>query len=138
MLYENFPEGQEYRKTAIQKYGKAEVEQSERAIQKLGKQGFQKLQSDFEKVNIKLFELKNQNPQSEEVQLLVSKHYQIIRQFWGTSHKSDGQAAAYAGLGTLYVEDERFLQNILKEKTELPKFALFLQQAMDFFAKTNL
>ena len=137
MLYEGLPKevGTTYRKGAMDKYGKDAVEHSEKELMKLGKEGFVSLQRDFEQVNTALFVLKNEAPESAEVQRLIAHHYQIIRQFWGTSNKADKQVDAYAGLGQLYLHDERYTMQSGKAQ---PEFAQFLAKAMGYFAKMNL
>ena len=136
-LYEGLPKevGTTYRDGAIEEYGKKAVEQSEEALLKLGKDGFKQLQKDFEAVNSSLFDLHTEDPESDQVQQLIAQHYVIIRKFWGTSQKADKQAEAYAGLGDLYVNDERFSMH--KGKPQ-PAFARFLQKAMRHYADTQL
>ena len=124
-----------YREGAMDEYGKEAVARSEKELAKLGKEGFKKLQADFEHVNQALFALKNEAPEHANVQLLIARHYECIRKFWGTSNSADRQAEAYAGLGQLYVSDERFTAI---EGEPQPEFALFLQRAMAFFAQTEL
>lgn len=137
MLYEGLPKemGTTYRKEAIDEYGKKEVEHSEKELLKLGKQGFQQLKDDQVRVNAELFALASEDPESEAVQNLIAQHYEIIRKFWGTSQKEDKQAEAYAGLGDLYVSDERFT---MMNGEAQPEFAVFLQKAMSHFADTQL
>ena len=137
MLYEGLPKemGTTYRKEAMKKYGKDVVEHSEKELLKLGKEGFKKLREEFEQLQNELFELRNETPQSEKVQELIAQHYKVIRAFWGTSNSKNNQAAAYAGLGQLYVNDERYTT---RDGQPQPEFALFLQKAMGHFANTQL
>jgi len=136
-LYKGLPKemGTTYRQEAIDEYGKKAVEHSEKELLKLGKEGFKQLQKDLEQVTAELFELQSESPESEQVQMLIAQHYEIIRKFWGTSNKDDKQADAYAGLGGLYVSDERYTK--VKGEPQ-PEFALFLQKAMGFFAESQL
>lgn len=124
-----------YRDGAMDQYGKEAVARSESELAKLGKAGFKKLQADFEQVNQSLFALKDEAPESAKVQALIARHYDCTRKFWGTSNSDDPQAEAYAGLGQLYVNDERF--TAIKGEPQ-PEFAVFLQRAMAFFADTQL
>ena len=55
--------------------------------------------------------------------------------FWGTTKETDKQAEAYAGLGELYVSDERYLA---QNGEPQPEFAEFLKQAMAHFAESKL
>ncbi len=124
-----------YREGAMDQYGKEAVVRSESELAKLGEKGFKKLQANFEQVNQALFAIKDKDPVSAEVQALVARHYDCIRKFWGTSNSENRQAEAYAGLGQLYVSDERFTAI---EGEPQPEFALFLQKAMGHFAETQL
>lgn len=62
----------------------------------------------------------------------IAEHYELIREFWGTPGSPDKQADAYAGLGDLYVTDERYTT---VNGAPSPKFAQFMNQAMKHFAK---
>lgn len=132
-LYEGL--NPEYRQEAIDKYGKKAIEKSEQELVKLGKAGFEQLKADFEACNAKLFSLKEKDPTSEVVQREIANHYQFIRQFWGTTNTPDPQAEAYAGLGKLYVQDERYTTVDGKPQ---PEFAQFLSKAMAHFADQSL
>ncbi len=136
-LYDGFPEemGTSYRQKAIEEYGEDVVGQSEKELSKLGKEGLTKLTKEFENIILELFELKKKDPHSVEVQQLIETHYTLIRAFWGTTDSEDLQAEAYAGLGELYVQDERF---ITVHGEAQPEYAKFLQQAMKHFAVTHL
>ena len=73
--------------------------------------------------------LSNQSAGSIEVQKLVSEHYQWICNFWKPNHD------AYIGLGKMYVEDPRFVQNY-----ESLAFgcAEFMCNAMKIYAQEHL
>lgn len=137
MLYEGLPKemGTSYRQEAIDEYGEEVVSHAEQELMKLGKDGFKQLQADFEQLNQELFATRNEPCESSTVQQLIARHYKIIRQFWGTSNSEDNQAEAYAGLGTLYVNDPRFTKVNGKEE---PEFAEFLKKAMEYYAKMEL
>lgn len=132
-LYEGLsPESKQYREEAINKYGRKTIERSEDALLKMGKDGLEKLKSDSQAIWTQLFTMRDKDPLSSEVQEVIAQHYQIIRQFWGTSNLEDTQAEAYAGLGQLYVDDPRFTTI---DGQPHPDFAQFLNQAMKHFAK---
>jgi DNA-binding transcriptional MerR regulator len=128
-LYEGFPKGkaEEWRKEAIDKYGSKSVERSEKYLSKMGKDGFAKLKEESMNVILNLLQLVKEDPASEVVQAQIAKHYEVIRKFWGTHGEADKQAEAYAGLGALYVNDERY--TMLDRKVN-PEFALFMSKAM--------
>lgn len=136
-LYEGLSKefGTTYRDQAIEAYGSESITRSEEALSELGKDGVKQLKLEQDEVTKKLFSIKNQGFEHQEVQNLIRLHYKIIRKFWGTSNLHDPRAEAYAGLGQLYVADERF--TIMNGKPQ-PDFARFLQKAMEYFAETNL
>ncbi|MCB0630473.1 MAG: MerR family transcriptional regulator [Saprospiraceae bacterium] len=129
-LYEGFPkdQAQSYREEAMEKWGKKTVEQSEQHLMAMGKKDFTALKEQFTRVNAQLFELRNTAPTAPEVQAFIKRHYHCIEGFWGKKPN----AAAYKGLGELYVQDERYS---MVDGVPQPDFAQFLSQAMAHFAE---
>lgn len=136
-LYEGLPKetASTYRNEAITKYGAETVETSEKHLRSLGKEGFQQLKAEMEDIASKLIALMQEDPHNAVVQQQIARHYHNIRGFWGTVQSPDLQAEAYAGLGDLYVADERFT---LVDGKANPEYAQFLQKAMRYFADTQL
>jgi DNA-binding transcriptional MerR regulator len=136
-LYEGLPRevGSSYRDQAMEKYGKEEIERSEKHLLTMEKIGFERLKLEAKEISEKLFSLQGEDHTSDRVQRQVARHYASIRQFWGTVGLADKQAEAYKGLGQLYVADERFTMHNGKAQ---PAFALFLSKAMAYFADTAL
>jgi len=132
-LYEGFPKGREYRKEAIQEWGE-QVEQAELHLRKKGKAEFEQLKKDFDRCWKKLASMRYEKPQSEVVQSEIEKHYGFIREFWGTTNKEDKQLEAYAGLGDLYINDERYAKVDGKPSIE---FATFMRDAMKLFVENR-
>lgn len=124
-----------YRKEAMEKYGEKVVLKSEEALMSMDKEDLDQMMIDFKECNARLFALRETDLTSEVVQSEIENHYNFIRRFWGTSHLRNTQAEAYAGLGDLYVEDERFTT---VDGEPQPEFARFLREAMAFFSKTRL
>ena len=137
MLYEGLSKefASTYREEAKQKYGTDQIEKAEVELMKLGKKGFEQLKTDFDKINISLFKLRHEPHDTEKVQDLIDAHYHAIRSFWGTANTPDNQAEAYAGLGELYVHDDRYTT---MDGEPHPEFASFLKKAMSHYAKTQL
>lgn len=133
-LYDGFPKGKakEWRDEVTHKYGADAIARSERYLGKLGKEGFARLKEDNLKITNQLLQLVEEDPTSDAVQELIARHYEVIRKFWGTHGEADNQAEAYAGLGELYVADERYTTHDGKSN---PEFALFMRRAMKHFAK---
>jgi DNA-binding transcriptional MerR regulator len=136
-LYEGLPKekAEYYRKGAMEQYGEKTVLKSENSLRQLGKEGFQKLKDESHDVTVALLTLVNQDPSSAHVQELIDRHYQVIRKFWGTDGEPDKQAEAYAGLGQLYVDDERYTMFDGKPN---PQFASFMSKAMSHYAQNKL
>lgn len=134
-LYDGFPREniEVFREEAKAKYGSESVDKSERYLKALGKDGFAQLKNESKEITARLLALVGADPQSPEVQTCIARHYEVIRKFWGTHGQSDPQAEAYAGLGDLYVSDERF--TTFNGKAQ-PAFALFMQKAMHYFARS--
>ncbi len=132
-VYEGLPEehATAWRQEAIGKWGDA-VERSESHLRKKTKEMFVQLKADAD-ANIKrLLALSERDPASEQVQAEIGVHYELIREFWGTAGSPDKQADAYAGLGELYISDERYTA---VNGDPNPNFAQFMNQAMKHFAK---
>src|SRR5690606_23455838 len=109
-LYEGFPEeAKKYRAEAMAKYGEETIRRSEDALRKLSKAQLQALHDESTQLLEELAAHADRDPASEAVQRLIERHYALIRQFWGTSGCADIQAETYAGLGQLFVDDERFM-----------------------------
>jgi len=136
-LYEGLPKdtGTTYRKEAMEKYGIKTVEHSETQLRSMGKQDFEQLKADQLDIGAKLFALQGEDPSSALVQQQIVRHYQNIRMFWGTAKSTDLQAEAYACLGDLYTNDERFT---MVDGIPHREYARFLQKAMRHFADTLL
>jgi DNA-binding transcriptional MerR regulator len=131
-LYEGLPKEQadSWRNEAKEKWGEA-VDRSEQHLLKKTKAQFKELQEAAGLNWSRLVSLMHEDPTSEKVQKEISVHYELIREFWGTAGSTDHQAAAYAGLGDLYVADERYT---MMDGKPNPEFAGFMQQAMKHFA----
>ncbi len=136
-LYEGFPKGkaEQYRKEAIEKWGEEAVVKSENALKKLNKEDIKRLKAEMEEINQTLAGMIQDDPTSAAVQEQIARHYQNIRAFWGTSGSPDLQGEAYAGLGDLYVADNRYTSIDGEPNAE---FAAFMQKAMGYFAQTRL
>lgn len=109
-LYEGLPKEAltRWRKEAAKAYGQEAVERSEQALRNMSKADFQSLKNEQQEIMSALLKLVNEAPAAEAVQALIGRHYQNIRCFWGTSGSPEPQAEQYAGLGRLYLDDERF------------------------------
>jgi len=136
-LYAGLPKEQAeaWRKEAIESYGREAIERSEKSLGKMTKEDLAKLKQEQVEIGTQLHSMIDQDPESTRVQEVIAKHYIIIRKFWGTHGSSDKQPEAYAGLGELYVNDERFTR---LNGTPNPGYAPFMCRAMKYFAETTL
>lgn len=136
-LYAGFPRenAEAWRTEAIAKFGNEAVERSEKNLLNMTKEGFAELTQESGRIIEKLLSMSNEDPESQQVQEQISKHYTVIRKFWGTHESKDNQAEAYAGLGELYVQDERY--TMVNGKPN-PFFAQFMRKAMRYYAQTRL
>lgn len=119
------------REEAARKWDNA-VERSENHLRKKTKEEFARLKLAADENVKRLVALSNEDPVSEKVQAEIAVHYELIREFWGTAGSPDKQAATYAGLGDLYVNDDRYMSAVGGPNTG---FALFMNKAMKHFAK---
>lgn len=113
-------------------------EEYQRSIEHLSASGrpqVEQLKQELVEVGQRLFSLRALPPSDAAVQDQIARHYFVIRGFWGTAGSKDLQAEAYAGLGQLYVADDRYL---MQEGVAQPEFARFMSEAMAYFAKTQL
>nr|WP_255539609.1 TipAS antibiotic-recognition domain-containing protein [Longitalea luteola] len=131
-LYEGLPPEtvENWRQLAKEHWGDA-VDRARDHLLKKTKQEYKALKQAASLNWQTLLSLRHEDPTSELVQKEIAVHYELIREFWGTAGITDNQAAAYAGLGDLYVADERY--TMIEGKPQ-PEFAQFMQQAMKYFA----
>ena len=106
------------------------VEQAQAGIRKL-----EKLKADQKDIAQKLRLLSGKDPESEEVQGQIARHYANIRGFWGVDDPTDLRAETYKGLAELYAGDERYLA--VDGKPD-PEFASFMRRGMLYFADQKL
>ena len=132
-LYEGLPkeEAINLRQQAIAEWGDS-VERSENHLRKKTKEMFARLKADAEANIQRLAAMRAKDPTSEEVQSEIRVHYELIREFWGTAGSPDKHADTYAGLGDIYISDERYTAVNGKPDAD---FAHFMNRAMKHFAK---
>lgn len=136
-LYEGLSkeEARSYRNQAISSYGEEVVTHAENHLRTLSKEDMQALVARQKELGIALYSLKDQQPESRQVQAHIHQHYSNTRKLWGTHHAADKQADAYQGLGQLYLTDERFTSEY---GTPDADFRSFISKAMSVYADQNL
>ncbi|HTE00944.1 MAG TPA: MerR family transcriptional regulator [Mucilaginibacter sp.] len=136
-LYEGLPKEQAaaWRKDAIDKWGEDTVVRSEKALKEMDKLDLERLKAEQKEIAQKLSMLAEKDPESDEVQEQIARHYANIRSFWGVTDPTDLKAETYKGLAELYVADQRY--TAMDGKTA-PKFAAFMRRGMIYFAEHKL
>ena len=136
-LYEGLPKEQAavWRKKAADKWGEDVVLRSEKGLLEMDKVDLEKLKGDQKNIAQKLKLLSGKNPESDEVQEQIARHYANIRGFWGVSDPTDLKAETYRSLAELYVTDERYITT--EEKPD-PDYAAFMHKGMLYFADNKL
>lgn len=136
-LYEGMPKEQAvaWRKEAIDKWGEDVVLRSEKALLEMDRLDIEKLKTEQKDIAQKLRSLAGKDPESDEVQEQIARHYANIRNFWGADDPTDLKAETYKGLANLYVTDERYT---LADGKPDPAYARFMHKGMLYFANNKL
>jgi DNA-binding transcriptional MerR regulator len=136
-LYEGMPKEQAvaWRNDAIARWGEDAIIRSEKALLEMPKLDLEYLKKDQKDIKNKLRSMADLDPESDEVQEWIARHYANIRSFWGVSDPTDLRAGSYKGLAELYVSDERYIADNGEPD---PAFAAFMRRGMIYFADTKL
>ncbi|MBB4825202.1 DNA-binding transcriptional MerR regulator [Sporosarcina luteola] len=113
-----------YEQEARDRWGDAAVDRANERIQGMESD----LQDGMNQIYTKLAELRHVDPASEEAQEAIGEWYAFLNRMGHYSPE------AFAGLGEMYVADERFANNIDKFGTGL---AAFMRDAMKIYAERN-
>lgn len=120
MLTEN-----EYAKEAEEKWGNTDAyAQSAERVKKMSKEEMNKIKLEGEELLRQIASFMDRGVESEEVQVLIKKHYENLNHFYTPTFEM------YAGLADMYVDDDRF--NAYFEKFR-PGLAVFMRDAMKVF-----
>ena len=124
----------QYEKEIIERGGetaKAHVEESHRRTKDWTKSDFEKAKKDCDELHRAFAEAieRGISPNSNEVQVLVKRHYGVVKRFWTPNRVS------YIGLGDSYCghSDFRKMYDDIH-----PKLAEYLAEAMKVFAECEL
>lgn len=117
-----------YRDEAIEKWGRETIEESEQRVRSLSQNDWSSIEAETESINQNMASLMDtHSPDSDEVQHEVERWFNLLNQ-----HFSSYSPEAFAGLGEMYVADERFTAHYDKVR---PGLAKFLRDAMKRFAE---
>ncbi|WP_217587594.1 MerR family transcriptional regulator [Lentibacillus saliphilus] len=116
-----------YEQEARARWGDQSVDASKDKLGRLNEKEQDELSTQWDALFKKLAELRDEAPDSEDVQATIGEWYTFLNANFGNYSPE-----AFAGLGQLYVADERFTENIDQYGTGL---AQFMSEAMAVFAK---
>ncbi|WP_181350406.1 MerR family transcriptional regulator [Thalassobacillus sp. CUG 92003] len=117
-----------YEKEARERWGDKAVDEANTSINNMSRAQQEALQADMNAIYQQLADLRHRSPGSSEAQAAIGEWYDMLNQI-GT-YSLD----AFKGLGQMYVDDERFTQNIDQFGTGL---AAFMRDAMAIYADNN-
>lgn len=118
----NFSEGNAYEAEARERWGDKAVDQ---ANEKAGDLAFGE---EMNRIYFKLAEIRHMDPASDEAQGAIDEWYAFLNKM------GDYSLEAFAGLGQMYVADERFTKNIDQFGEGL---AAFMCEAMRIFSENR-
>jgi membrane-bound lytic murein transglycosylase B len=136
-LYDSIPgeDLQRFKSEAISKFGRFTVQRAEGFINKLTKSFIDKLRHEHDSV-LKALHQQRQAPfYSTQVQELIAKHFESVRQFWGTAGTPRQHIEAYQDLAHKYATDARF--TVINGNTDV-EFGRFMSTAMLHFCVSKL
>ena len=116
-----------YEQEARERFGDEAIDETNQKLGKLSSRKQQELSDHWEAMFQRMAGLTAQAPDSREVQAAIKEWYTFLNQHFGKYTPE-----AFAGLGRLYIEDERFTQNIDQYKEGL---AQFMSEAMTVFSQ---
>ncbi|MCG7343208.1 MerR family transcriptional regulator [Sporosarcina sp. ACRSL] len=111
-----------YEQEARERWGDKAVDKANKNVANFGKE----TQEEMNRIYFKLAELRNTDPAAEESQAAIGEWYTFLNKI------GDYPLEAFAGLGEMYVADERFTKNIDKFGEGL---AVFMRDAMNVYAE---
>ena len=131
-LYEGFSKEQieSYQREANERWGSTPAyAESQRRVRNMTKAQWNAIGQQGDEATREMASLMGGDPASPEVQAAIAKHHAWIENFY------PAPAEMYAGLGQMYVEDERFRAYYDKYA---PDLADFMRDAMAIYAETAL
>lgn len=118
-----------YEEEARALWGDEAVENSSRHLNSLSKDEQEKLSDSFTQILCRLAEFRSEDPASPKAQQAVGEYYRYLNGNFGHHYTPE----AFAGLGQMYIADERFTKNIDRHGEGL---SAFLAKAMTVYAES--
>ncbi len=116
-------------KEAKERWGHTDAyKQSEERLKKMSNEDMEKIKNDAESLNLEIVKNMEKGAESKEVQDLIEKHYNALRNFYEPTHER------YRGLADMYVSDPRFTAYYEKYAKGL---AQFMHDAMIYYVDTK-
>ncbi|WP_147803843.1 MerR family transcriptional regulator [Alkalicoccus halolimnae] len=115
-----------YEQEARERWGDSYVDTADKKLRKMSQDEQTDLSERWDMILNKLADLREQPPESREVQETIKEWYEFLNHNF-SSYSPD----MFYGLGQLYIDDERFTKNIDKHGKGL---AEFMSEAMKIFA----
>lgn len=115
-----------YEQEARERWGDSYVDTANKKLRKMSQDEQKDLSKRWDMILNKLAVLRDQPPESREVQETIKEWYEFLNHNF-SSYSPD----MFYGLGQLYIDDERFTKNIDKHGKGL---AEFMSEAMKIFA----
>lgn len=119
-----------YEQEARKRWGDEAVDQSNAKIGNMSKEKQKAMGEEMNAIYRKLASLSNDSPESEEAQAAIQEWCDFLNNNFDIHYSFD----AFKNLGQMYVEDQRFTQNI---DTFGEGLAAFMRDAMAVFAERN-
>lgn len=119
-----------YEKEARERWGDKTIDQSNAALDSMSQEDKIVMGERMNEIYRNLADLRKESPESEEAQVAIEKWYHFLNQNFGHHYSLD----AFKGLGQMYVQDERFTNNIDQFGEGL---AQFMCDAMAVYADQN-
>lgn len=117
-----------YEQEARELWGDEVVDKSNEFVKNSDQQALENIMNDL---FIDLNKVKDEKPDSEAAQTAIDRMFKIFNTSFGVTYTLE----AFADIGRMYVEDERFTQNIDRYGEGL---AEFLSEAMQIYAVNNI
>ena len=111
-----------YEQEARKRWGDEVVDKSNKKAAQFGPE----IQEEMNRIYFNLASLRHVDPASDEAQKAIGEWYDLLNKMGNYSPE------AFAGLGQMYIDDERFTKNIDKFGEGL---AVFMRDAMENYAK---
>lgn len=124
----DFTKENPYENEAKERFGTKAIAQTKEKIDSLSNDGKQKISDQMNQLFHDLAKLKDEKPTATITQAAIANMYHTFNDTLGYHYTLE----AFAGLGQMYVQDERFTENLRQYGEGFPEF---LVVAMTYYAQ---